>query len=132
MIDPAVEKEVYGFMNDEFLSCGCPVRIINGMPDHVHSLFRLNPQKALADVLKCVKGGSSHSINQQDLLKDKFSWQTGYSAFSVSESVLEKVYWYIYHQKKHHRKMPFDKEYDNIISLHGLDKEEEQKKRKRT
>lgn len=86
-------------MTSEFIGCGCPVRIINGMPDHVHSLFRLNRQMSVADVIKYVKGGSSHSINQEDLIINKFSWQTGYAAFSVSESILEKVYWYIYNQK---------------------------------
>ena len=53
---------------------------------------------------------------------------TGYAVFSVSESLLERVYWYIYNQKTHHRKISFNEEFDNFIKLHGLDKEEEQKR----
>ena len=111
-------------MSNEFVDAGCPVRIINGMPDHVHSLFLLNPKKAIADIIKQVKGSSSHEINQQNITKEKFTWQTGYAAYSVSESVLEKVFHYIRNQKKHHEKITFQKEYENLISLHGLQKEE--------
>lgn len=90
------------------------------MPDHVHSLFLLNPKKAITDILQQVKGISSNWINERDLIKDKFAWQTGYAAYSVSESVLEKVYRYILNQKQHHKKISFEKEYDKFIKLHGL------------
>ena len=107
-------------MRSEFIDSGCPVRIINGMPDHVHCLFLLNPQKSLVEIIKQVKGSSSHTINQQELIKAKFSWQTGYAAYSVSESILEKVFLYISCQKKHHQKAIFQNEYDDFIKIHGL------------
>ncbi len=99
LIHPAIEKEVHEYMRSQFVESGCQVRIINGMPDHVHSLFLLNPQRSVADIIKQVKGSTSHYINEQDLIKEKFAWQTGYAAYSVSESVLEKVYLYICQSK---------------------------------
>ncbi len=110
-------------MATEFIGSGCPVRVINGMPDHVHCLFLLNPQKSVAEIVKQVKGSVSHWINEQDLIKEKFSWQTGYAAYSVSESVLDKVFQYIINQKQHHQKTTFLKEYDEFIKLHGLQKD---------
>ena len=104
LIAPKIEQHVYNFMRSQFVESGCPVRLINGMPDHVHCLFLLNSQKAIADIVKQVKGSTSHFINEQDLLKEKFAWQTGYAAYSVSESVLEKVFEYIKNQKQHHAK----------------------------
>ena len=98
--------------------------VINGMPDHVHSLFLLNPVKAIGDIIKQVKGSSSHEINKQNITKEKFAWQTGYAAYSVSESATEKVFRYIKNQKKHHGKITFEKEYENFIRLHGLQNEE--------
>ena len=83
-IQTAIEKKIYGFMSTQFIESNCPIRIINGMPDHVHCLFLLNPQKAVADIIKQVKGSTSHWINEQNLIKEKFSWQTGYAAYSVS------------------------------------------------
>ncbi len=95
LITTSVERKVYDYMQKEFNELGCPVRIINGMPDHIHSLFLLGPQHGIAPVIKQVKGSTSHWINEQDLLKEKFAWQTGYAAYSVSESVLEKVFNYV-------------------------------------
>ncbi|MBL7745241.1 MAG: IS200/IS605 family transposase [Chitinophagaceae bacterium] len=119
-IIPSVELNVHAFMQKDLEELDCPVRAINGMPDHVHCLFLLNPQKAIADLIKQVKGSSSHWINDQDLIKAKFSWQMGYAAYSVSESSLEKVQGYILNQKEHHCKVTFQKEYDEFIRVHGL------------
>ena len=63
-------------MTTELIGSGCPVRVINGMPDHLHCLFLLNPQKSIAEIIKQVKGSTSHWVNEQDLIKEKFSWQT--------------------------------------------------------
>ena len=91
------------------------------MPDHVHCLFLLNPQKSISEVIKQIKGSSSHFINQSNLAIGKFAWQTGYGAFSVSESVVEKVYRYILNQKKHHQKKSFQQEYDAFLKLYGFE-----------
>ncbi len=123
LIIPAIEKKIYEYMSREFVESGCPVRIINGMPDHVHCLFLLNPQKALAEIIKQIKGSTSHWTNEQNLTREKFAWQTGYAAYAVSESVLEKIYQYILNQKQHHQKTTFLKEYDGFIKLHGLQNE---------
>ena len=120
LIEPSKEDIIYNLMKNEFLDQGCYVRIINGMPDHTHSLFLLNLKKSVSDVIKQVKGSSSHEVNGQNIIKAKFSWQTGFAAYSVSESSLEKVYQYIKNQKQHHRKMTFEKEYENLIRLHGI------------
>src|SRR5699024_7728339 len=91
-IQPDVEKEIHPFIADQLRDQGCPVRIVNGMPDHVHCLFLLNPNMPIAGVMKQIKGSSSHHINQNDLIRNKFAWQTGYAAYSVSESGVEKVF----------------------------------------
>ena len=71
LIAANIEKQVDHFMRSQFSELGCPVRIINGMPEHVHCLFLLNPQKAIAKIIKQVKGSTSHFINKQDLIKKK-------------------------------------------------------------
>ncbi len=117
------EKAVHNLMRKEFIDFGCPVRIINGMPDHVHSLFLLSANKSIADAIKQVKGGTTHHINQHNLLPEKFLWQTGYAAFSVSESVIEKVYRYIKNQKAHHAIKSVEQEYQEFLELHGFENE---------
>jgi REP element-mobilizing transposase RayT len=41
-IDTEVEARIYRVIADEFASAKCDLRIINGMPDHVHCLFQLD------------------------------------------------------------------------------------------
>ncbi|PBJ12822.1 IS200/IS605 family transposase [Flavobacterium sp. ACN6] len=122
LIDYSIEKKLYDFINEELIHLGCPVRILNGMPDHVHVLFLQNPQKTISDIIKQIKGSSSHFMNREELILEKFAWQTGYAAFSVSESQLEVVYHYIKNQKQHHLKKNGQDEFDDFVKLHGLEK----------
>ncbi|MBX2939488.1 MAG: IS200/IS605 family transposase [Ferruginibacter sp.] len=115
LIHPSIEKNVYHFISEQLRGQGCPVGIINGMSDHIHCLFLLNPKKSIAEVIKQIKGSSSHYINQNKLIADKFAWQTGYAAFSVSKSVVDKVFRYIQNQKQHHSKKIFQKEYEEFF-----------------
>lgn len=126
LIETKIERQVQEYMCNQFIEISCPVRIINGMPDHVHCLFLLNPQKSIADVIKQMKGSTSYLINEQNLIVNKFSKQTGYAAYSVSESGLEKVFQYIKNQKEHHAKRTFKQEYDEFLKLYGFDKESNQ------
>lgn len=115
------EQKIYQLIMEQFLELDCPLKIINGMPDHIHCLFLLNPQKSIADVIKQVKGSSSHFINQNNLIEEKFSWQTGYAAYSVSESVVNNVFQYIKTQKEHHQKKTFQQEYEEFLQLYGFE-----------
>ncbi|WKL46628.1 IS200/IS605 family transposase [Flavobacterium pectinovorum] len=120
LIDYSIDKKLYDFIHEELIHLGCPVRIINGMSDHVHVLFLQNPQKTISDIVEQIKGSSSHFINRGEFILEKFAWQTGYAAFSVSESQLDIVYHYIKNQKKHHLKKNGQDEFDEFVKLHGL------------
>ncbi|MEK0420969.1 MAG: family transposase [Bacteroidota bacterium] len=120
LIEQSIEKKLYPYISEQLRQQGCRLRIINGMPDHVHSLFLLNPQKSVSEVIKQMKGSSSHYINQNNFIASKFAWQTGYAAYSVSESVAEKVFRYIKDQKLHHTKTTFQQEFDQFVELYGL------------
>jgi putative transposase len=121
LIDFSVENKIYPFIYDEFRELGCPLRIVSGMPDHIHCLFLLNPQKSLSEVIKQVKGSSSHFVNHDNIISQKFAWQTGYAGYSISESIVERVFQYIKNQKEHHRLTTFQQEYDELITSNGLD-----------
>ena len=123
LIKEAVEDRIFSLVSNQLKEVGCPVRIINGMPDHIHTLFLLNPRKSIAEVIKQIKGSSSHFINQENIITEKFAWQTGYAAFSVSESAVEKVFEYIKNQKQQHQKRTFQKEYEEFIKLHNIETE---------
>ena len=114
------EKAIFQYMGEQLRECGCPVRIINGMPDHIHLLFLQNPKKSVAEIIKQIKGSSSHWINHEKIINKPFAWQTGYGVFSVSESQLDKVFQYINNQKLHHNKKSFPDEYNEFINYHKI------------
>ncbi|MDZ7614736.1 MAG: transposase [Flavobacteriaceae bacterium] len=45
LINTTIEQKIYQYVSEQLRNQGCPVRIINGMPDHIHCLFLLSPQK---------------------------------------------------------------------------------------
>ncbi len=123
LIQPAFERAIYDQFRIQLEEISCPLLEIGGMPDHVHLLFRLDPKRSISDIMKQIKGGVSHWINQQDFLSNKFSWQNGYGAFSVSASQLDHIRHYILTQKEHHQTMSFRQEYEEFMRLHGLGEE---------
>ena len=59
----------------------------------------LDAKKSYAEVMKQIKGSSSHYINEHNFIFEKFAWQKGYAAFSVSDFAVESVDEYIKKQK---------------------------------
>jgi REP element-mobilizing transposase RayT len=117
-LEPVLHKHIAESLEKDF---GCDVKAINGMREHIHILFRLNPNHSLSELMKNIKGESSHWVNSQNFINIKFAWQTGYSTFSISESVIDNVIKYIINQKEHHKKVTFKEEYELFMKKYGND-----------
>ena len=100
-----LEEHLYPFLYDEFRLLGCKLKIVNGLSDHIHCLFMLDAKKSYAEVMKQIKGSSSHYINEHNFIFEKFAWQKGYAAFSVSDFAVEPVDEYIKKQKMKHESL---------------------------
>ena len=92
-----------------------------GTEDHVHLLLALPPTICLADALRVLKTNSSRWAHENN---PRFAWQTGYSAFTVSQSSVEQVKQYIARQGEHHRRMTFREELIAMLQRHGIEFEE--------
>jgi putative transposase len=121
LIQSNVEARIHQHIHDQLSGMGCHVFAINGMLDHVHCLFLLNAQKTIAEVMKQVKGSTAHWVNSNNITPQKLAWQTGYAAYSVSESGMKNVQRYINNQKKHHAKKTFAEEYDEFMKAYNVD-----------
>ena len=102
---------------------GVPI-LVGGMPDHVHLLATLPQTRAVADVVRQLKAGSSGWAHEQ-FPGSRLWWQTGYAAFTVSHSGVEKVKRYIERQEQHHRKTTFQDEFRLFLRKHVLEPDEE-------
>jgi REP-associated tyrosine transposase len=95
----------------------------NSMPDHVHLLLWFPPSVAIADALRIVKTNSSRWVHQKSGLRG-FAWQTGYGAFSVSQSNAASVVKYIREQEEHHWRVTFQEEFVSFLKKNGVRYEE--------
>ncbi len=92
---------------------------IGGMQDHVHILTSLPVTMSLAAFVRNIKSNSSRWIKGLDMCYNRFSWQEGYGAFSVSESMKEAVIAYIDNQARHHQKYTMQEEFALFMKKYG-------------
>jgi putative transposase len=95
---------------------GVPI-IVGGWVDHVHILAKLKTTHQLSEFMREVKSRSSKHINETSGILQKFGWQDGYGAFTVSPSQKESVIRYINRQESHHRTVSFESEYIRMLQL---------------
>jgi len=107
--------ELYRYITGIVSGQGQKLLAINGMPDHVHLLIGLRPDKALSDLVRDIKASSSKFLNERGWLREKFAWQAGFGAFSYATSQLPDVIQYIQRQQEHHAKRTFLEEYTLLL-----------------
>ena len=71
------------------------------MEEHIHLFVELPTTLSIAELMKNLKGTSSHFVNDKLQPHDIFKWQGNYSAFTVSRWGVKKVIDYIQKQKEH-------------------------------
>jgi REP element-mobilizing transposase RayT len=94
--------------------------LINGSNDHVHLLFVLPPTLRLSDLMEKVKANSSKWVNEHRRSETPFASQTGYTAFSVSQSKVEQVRSYIANQEGHHQRWTYQQEVKALLKKHEI------------
>jgi REP element-mobilizing transposase RayT len=120
LIQPEMKSDLYAYMGGIIASLGGKPALINGPKDHVHVLFVLPATVSLSDLMEKLKANSSKwAAKRWPTLG--FSWQTAYTAFSVSQSKLGEVKAYISRQEEHHRKRTYQEEVVALLKKHGIE-----------
>ena len=115
------KEDLYGYIGGIVRDQKGTLLQIGGIEDHVHLLAKLSPTIAVSDVLRKVKSNSSKWINERPDVRRKFQWQSGYAAFSVSESQMPTVAEYIANQAEHHRELTFEEEFVAMLKKHNIE-----------
>ena len=68
--------------------------------EHVHCIISLRPTHYIPEVVKELKGFSSHEVNKGE--EEFIKWARGYSVRTVSERNLTAAIKYVENQGKHH------------------------------
>jgi putative transposase len=124
LIAPEWKEELHQYITGVIQKYDHKLLRINGMPDHIHILFGMRPTQALSDLVQHVKQDSSRWINEKQLVQGKFSWQSGFGAFSYSRSDVPNVIAYIRDQEKHHRVCTFQEEYLELLKEFEVEHDE--------
>jgi REP element-mobilizing transposase RayT len=93
---------------------------IGGVADHVHLAARFPADLTVADMVRDFKSNSTRWHNRRPESTSRFGWQTGYAAFSVSESQLGAVRQYIRRQEQHHKSVSFKQELISLLEKHKV------------
>ena len=120
VIDKAWEERLHQYITAIVQNNGHKMLAINSAYDHTHFLAGVNPKQSISGLLELVKGDSSEFINNHKLTGRKFNWQSGYGAFSVSRSHLDKTVKYLHNQKIHHQKQSFREEYLQLLKKYEI------------
>jgi REP element-mobilizing transposase RayT len=112
---------LFAYMAGIVSRLGAEALTINGVADHVHVLLAMPTNLTLADLMRTVKTKSSRWVRDGH---SHFAWQSGYAAFSVSESNVEKVRQYIEKQEEHHTRSDFKRELVSFLKRHNLEYDE--------
>lgn len=108
VLDEAVRSGLHAYLATVARDAGCECYRAGGVADHVHLAVRLHPTKSLAKFAGEVKASSSRWLKMQGV--EKFAWQRGYGAFSVSPADAGALIRYIEQQEAHHRRRSFEDE----------------------
>lgn len=115
------KDELYKYISGIIFNKNQKLMIINGMPNHVHLLIGTKPTCNLSDLVRDIKANSSKWINEKRYVKGKFGWQTGFGAFTVSQSGVNNVINYIKNQEEHHKVKTFKEEYIDFLKAYEID-----------
>jgi REP element-mobilizing transposase RayT len=118
-IDPDVREPLHAYLGGIVRELNGIAIVVNGTDDHVHALIKTPATLAIADALRVMKTNSSKWVHETHG-RSKFGWQSGYAAFTVSESGARAVRSYIEQQEKHHRKKSFEEEYIEFLVKNGI------------
>ena len=121
LLDKPAAAKLSVWLHDYAKQKGIYMKINFVNPDHVHALIDLPTNLCIEDMMQLFKGGSSHWINEENLVAGKFGWGRGYGVFSVSESGVSEVCAYIAKQEEHHRRRDFAEELRLFAERYGLE-----------
>jgi len=123
-LTPEIQCELHPYLAGVLDHIECPALRVGGVEDHVHLFFVLSRTLSIAEVVEKVKTSSSKWIKGKGDLFQDFHWQSGYGAFSVSQSDADAVIAYVQDQARHHQKMSFQEEYRKLLEKYHVSYDE--------
>lgn len=114
------KRKLYNYIFTVLQSKECDTIRINGMSDHIHIAFNLNPRIALADLVRDIKRSSSLFMTAENGFPSFMGWGEGYYAHTFSHDDKVAVRQYIMNQEEHHAGKALIEEMEWMALKQGL------------
>ena len=102
LVTEQYEGQIHAAIAEKCRQLRCEPLAVGGIEDHVHVLAQLAVTISIADLIKELKGSSSHLMTHVLQPGVFFRWQGAYGVLSVSTEGIPAVKNYIRKQKEHH------------------------------
>jgi putative transposase len=106
-----VEERIWTYMGGIARKYDMSPVQIGGLEDHLHLVLGIPPTLAVSKAVQLLKGGSSRWIRTNLTGFEDFSWQDGYGAFTIGQSVMAATVTYVERQREAHQTRSFQDEY---------------------
>ena len=120
-ITPEIQPRLHDYIGGIVRGERGVLHAIGGTADHVHLLVGWHTDAALSELMRNVKSRSSRWVHETFSDEQDFQWQSGYGAFTVSQSLRGKVEVYIQSQEEHHKEKTFEEEFIGLLKAHNVD-----------
>jgi REP element-mobilizing transposase RayT len=117
-------EEMFRMLSHHVNDIGCFPKRSGGWIDHVHIVCGLSRTLSIAKLIEHVKTETSKWAKQGPKGIRTFSWQSGYGAFSVSQSNLDRVIEYVEQQEERHAYRSYQDEFRELCIKHGIEIDE--------
>jgi REP element-mobilizing transposase RayT len=124
LINPIIKPRLLAYMGGIIRTLDGIAIAIDGTADHVHLFIKQPTTVAMADLMRTLKTNASRWVHETWPEEHAFAWQTGYGAFSVSQSNADAVRDYIARQEEHHQAVSFQEEFITFLTRHGIEYDE--------
>jgi len=121
-IDDQIMNQLLGYLTNTIKILNGRVFSTSDTNDHLHLLFKYSPDISLADILQKLKANSSGWLKTNNKIPSNFSWQEGYSAFSVSKENVSNVCRYIESDASRHaeKKISYLDELAQFLNMQSI------------
>jgi REP element-mobilizing transposase RayT len=120
-----IRDELHRYIAGVLIEWDSPPILINSVEDHIHLLFPLSKNFSVSKIVEETKKSSSKWLKTKGAAYHNFHWQSGYGAFSVSQSNTADVQKYIANQKEHHRTKTFQEEFREFLKKYQVPYDEQ-------
>jgi len=119
-----VRQPLHAYLATVFRDQGCNAYRVGGTADHVHIVCALARTVTVSKLVENTKKVSSAWMKEQSPRYQRFYWQRGYGAFSLSPSHRAEVIEYVSDQELHHQKETYQEEFRRFLKAYDIEYDE--------